>query len=135
MEILRCRTRLAVLWIIKAFLSIAFFLLSFFEPGVLEGLVSGKYYGAEITAGMKIQAGIAFWIPWIMAWAALTLNVSINRWANIILGLSGAIILSIGIFQDTDKNSSAILVNSIMGVILHLLIAWYGWRLPKEVKN
>ena len=55
MEILRCRTRLAVLWIIKAFLSIAFFLLSFFEPGVLEGLVSGKYYGAEITAGMKIQ--------------------------------------------------------------------------------
>ena len=135
MELLRCRTRLAVLWIIKAFLTISFFLLSFFEPGVLEGLVPGKYYGAIITAGMKIQAGIAFWIPWIMAWAAMTLKVSINRWTNIILGLFGAIILSTGIFQDADKSSYAILINSILGVILHLLIAWYGWKLPKDETN
>ena len=132
MELLRCRTRLAVLWIIKAFLTIAFFILLMFEPGFLEGLMSGKYAGVEITTGIKILIGIFFWIPWIMAWAAMTLKVSINRWANIIIGLFGAITLLIGIFQDADKNSYALLVNSILGVILHLLIAWYGWKLPKE---
>ena len=129
MELLRCRTRLAVLWLIKAFLSIAFFLLSFFEPGVLADLVSGKASGTEITTGLKISAGIALWIPWIMAWAAMTLKVSINRWANIILGLLGAVILSAGIIN-ADKYSPSLLINSIMGVILHLLIAWYGWKLP-----
>ena len=133
MEILRCRTRLALLWLIKVFLSIAFFILSLFESGVLEDLLSGKYLGANITGGVKISMGIsAFWIPWIMAWAAMSLKISINRWANIILGLFGAIILSTGIITDTGKSLSPLFLNSIFGVILHLLITWYGWKLPKD---
>ena len=136
MEILRCRIRLAVLWIIRISLTILFIILSFFESGTIEGLMSGEYIGTQLTEGFKIISGLTFWIPWIMAWAAMTLNLAINRWANIILGtilgVIGVIILFNEIFINADKSSSAILINYFLGIILHLLIVWYGWKLPKD---
>lgn len=132
MEILRCRTRLAVLWIIRSLIPVLILLLFFFEPGALEDLMAGKFGETEITGGVKIGLGIVFWVPWIMAWAAMTLRLSINRWANTILGAIGVILAPIVIFSNIDRISTASLINYIFGFILHVLITWYGWKLPRE---
>jgi hypothetical protein len=67
-----------------------------------------------------------------MAWAVMTLKLSINRWANTILGTIGTILFLIAIFGDIEKGINACLITYIFGFILHSLIAWYGWKLPKE---
>ena len=132
MELLRGRTRLAILWIIKVCHNILFFILSLLESGAIEDLMSGKYIGTEVTEGLKIYAGVTIFIPWIMAWAWMTLRVSIIRWPNTILGVIGVIVFLIGMIVNFNKYSSAIIINYIMGVIIFLLIVWYGWRLPKD---
>ncbi len=132
MEILRCRTRLAVLWIIRSLMPVLLLLLFFFEPGTLDDLMAGKFGGEEITRGLKIFFGAVCWISWIMAWAAMTLKLSVNRWANTILGTAGAILFIMAIFSDIDKGLTACLITYIFGFILHAIIAWYGWKLPGE---
>ena len=132
MEILRCRTRLAVLWIIRSLIPVLLLLLFFFEPGTIENLMEGKFGGRAISGGFLIGFGAVCWIPWIMAWAVMTLKLSINRWANTILGSIGAILFLIAIFSDINKGLTATLITYIFGFILHVLITWYGWKLPGE---
>lgn len=67
-----------------------------------------------------------------MAWAAMTLKLPINRWANTLLGAIGVVYAPIVIFNDIDKGLTAGLINYIFGFILHVLITWYGWKLPRE---
>ena len=132
MEILRCRIRLAILWIIRSLIPMLLLLLFFFEPGTLEDLISGKFGGREISEGFRIGFGAVCWIPWIMAWAAMTLKLSVYRWANTILGTIGGILFLIAIFGDIEKGITAGLITYIFGFILHVLITWYGWKLPKD---
>jgi hypothetical protein len=47
MEILRCRTRLAILWVIKSLLSIAFLILELLKPVAIQELMSEKLFGKD----------------------------------------------------------------------------------------
>ena len=123
MEILRCRTRLAVLWVIKALGFFAYLFMRTSQPGVS---------GTEISEGLLIiMFGIDLWLSWFMAWAVMTLRLTINRWLNSILGIILGILLLITMIAYFDKYSSAIIINYFLGIICYFLIAWYGWKLPK----
>ena len=121
MEILRCRTRLAVLWVIKALGFCAYLLLRFFQSE-----------GVPESPNIIIDFSIFIWLSWFMAWAVMTLSLTINRWLNSILGIMLGILLLILMVAYFDKFSSAIIIDYILGVICYLLIAWYGWKLPKD---
>jgi hypothetical protein len=131
MEILRCRTRLAILWIIRSLIPVFIFILSLLEPGTIQDLMSGKFGGSEVTEGFKLVFGAVLWGPWIMAWAAMTLKLSINRWANILLGGIFVILFFYQVLMNINGGLTAGLMNYIFGCILHILITWYGWKLPK----
>jgi hypothetical protein len=131
MELLRCRTRLAVLWIIKAIGYSAFLFLGFMEPGGIETITSGKTpAGMQITGGTLFVMGLFWWIPWIMAWLSMTLKGSANRWTNFVMGIVFALVLIFA--MSTGQSSSPMLVDYILGILVSLLIAWYAWKLPKE---
>ena len=67
-----------------------------------------------------------------MAWAVMTLSLTINRWLNSILGIILGILLLILMIAYFDKYSSAIIIDYCLAIICYLLIAWYGWKLPKN---
>ena len=132
MELMRCKTRLAVLWLIKAIGFTAFWILSFVEPGKIEGLMAGKVMGMQVSDGQMVMFGLFWWVPWIMAWLSLTLKGSANRWANFVLAVLFFIAITFDTIHFAGECSVAMQVDQVLGILVSALIAWYAWKLPKE---
>ena len=124
MEILRCRTRLAVLWVIDILGFFAYCFMSSSQPGET---------GTEISEGFwLIIFGMDVYLPCFMVWAVMTLSLTINRWLNVILGIILGILLIMSMIANFDKYSTIIHTSYILGILCYFLIAWYGWKLPKN---
>jgi hypothetical protein len=133
MELLRWKTRIAVLWLIHAIGMSAAMILFFMDTGVIEGIISGEFFGGKITEGSMFWMAIFWYIPWIMAWLSLTLEDSVNRWTNFILGILLAIYLVFGlIYHSIGGRPAAILVGYFLGIVAAALVAWYAWKWPKQ---
>jgi len=133
MELLRWKTRLAVLWIILAVGFSAYMFLRFMEPGVIEGIISGQFGSSQISEGYLFCLAIFWFIPWIMAFLTLTLKGSVNRWTNFVLGVLLAITFIYGLVESASSgHSAAILVDKSIGFVAVALIAWYAWKWPKQ---
>jgi len=133
MELLRWRTRIAVLWIILAVGLSAYMFLRFMEPGVIEGIISGQFGSSQISEGYLFYLAIFWFIPWIMAFLSLVLKDSANRWTNFVLGILWAIGLVYGLIHSAiGGQSAAILVSYSLGIVAAALIAWYAWKWPKQ---
>lgn len=135
MELLRWKTRIAVLWIFLAVgLSAAMFL-SFMEPGVIEDLISGKHDGTQIGEGLIFLFAILWFIPLIMAFLSLTLKDSTNRWTNFVLGILFAIFYVVDFINNLTGEELPAIASVVMFVLLIVvaaLIAWHAWKLPKQ---
>ena len=133
MELLRCKTRIAVLWIILAMGFSAYMLLRFLESGIIEGIISGQYGGSQISEGLLFYLAIFWFIPWILVWLSLTLKGSANRWTNFVMGILWAIGFVYGLTESVSRgHSAAILVDKSIGFVAAVLIAWYAWKWPKQ---
>jgi len=133
MELLRWKTRIAVLWIIEAVGMSSYMFLSFMESGKIEGIMAGEIGGMQISEGVLFFFAIFWFIPWILAFLSLTLKDSANRWTNFVLGILWAIGLAYGLIESAiEGESAAILVGYFLGIVAAALIAWYAWKLPKQ---
>ena len=133
MELLRWKTRIAVLWLIEAFGMSVFMFLFFMEPGVIEGIISGEIEELQIGEGLLFYFAVFWFIPWIMAFLSLTLKGSANRWTNFVLGILFIVFLTIGLIEQAiGGKSAAILVDYFLGIVAAALIAWYAWKWPKQ---
>ena len=135
MELLRWKTRIAVLWIILAVCFSAYLFLRFMEPGIIEGIISGQFgkSQSQISQGYLFYLAIFWFIPFIMAFLSLSLKGSSNRWTNFVLGLLVAIFLAIGFTKQTiGGKSTAILVDYFLGIVAAALIAWYALKWPEQ---
>lgn len=74
MEILRWKTRIAVLWIFMAVAMSAHSVLYFMGPNAIE-----EIEGMHVSAGMLFFMAIFWWVPLVMAVLSLTLKDSANR--------------------------------------------------------
>ena len=134
MELLRCKTRIAVLWIILAIGFSAYMFLRFLEPGIIEGIISGQFgrSQSQINEGLLFYLAIFWFIPFIMAFLSLTLKGSANRWTNFVLGVLVAIAFVYGLLESARMGHSAvILVDKSIGLVAAALIAWYAWKWPE----
>jgi len=132
MEILRWKTRIAVLWVLMAVAISAHNIMAFMEPGMIEEIISGKVEGAALTPGMLIFRAIFWLIPLWLAFVAMTLKDSSNRWVNFVLGIIFTV-LNIGHFIEHLAPPSPVQI-LIVGstVVATALIVWYAWKWPKE---
>ena len=87
MEILALKMKISVLWIFKDLAALAFLIMMLMEEGVLEGIMAGEMLGMQIGPEVLLVGAIESWVPLVMAFLSLTLKDSINRWANIIVGI------------------------------------------------
>ena len=120
------RIKLAVLWIVLEFGLIMLFVME----NIIPGFVVEHY--AQTTPLVIVIIVILGLISPVMAFLSLTLKYSINRWANIILGIVFAglgLTIPIG-YPPTAHFAFAIPV-TILEFIAAALIAWYAWKWPK----
>ena len=132
MEILRWKTRIAVLWVFMAVAMSVHSIMSFMEPGMIEELMSGVVEGAAMTPGMLIFMALFWLIPLWLAFISMTLKGSSNRWVNFVLGIVFTL-LNIGHFIEHLAEPSVVQILIIGStVVVTALIAWYAWAWPKE---
>lgn len=135
MGLLRWKTRISVLWIFLAVALSASMFLSFMEPGVIEGLISGKHHGTQIGEGLIFLFAILWFIPLIMAFLTLTLKDSANRWTNFVLGIFFSIFYIVDFVNNLTEEELPSIARMIMFVLMILvaaLIAWYAWKWPRK---
>lgn len=127
MEILRWKTRIAVLWVFMAVAMSAHSVLSFMEPEVVE-----QMWEMEMGAGMMLFLAIFWWVPLVMAVLSLTLKDSANRWANFVLGVVFTIFNIVHLTEHLAQPSAHLILLVGSTVVVTGLIAWFAWRWPKQ---
>jgi len=137
MEILKCKVKIAVLWVAMAVLISAHSLLAAMEPGLLDEMASEME-----TAGAGMWVFLAcFWLlPLWLAFLSIALKDTANRWMNIVLGIIFTILNIVHFFECgvplieggmPEPTAHHILIVGST-VVATALIAWYAWKWPKQ---
>jgi len=126
MEILRWKTRIAVLWIFMAVAMSAHAVLSFMGREAVE-----QMWEMEMGQGMMLFMALFWWVPLVMAVLSLTLKDSANRWANFIVGIVFTILNIVHLAEHLAEPSADMILLIGSTIVVTGLIAWFAWRWPK----
>ena len=135
MELLRCKARLSVLWVLMAVGTVASMFLSLLTPGVIEGIMAGEMEGWELSEWMMVVFALFFIIPIALAILSLSLKGSANRWLNFIFGIIWVIWFIFEIFGHATGGEAvpiAMWLMLIAGIIVSVCIVYFAWKLPKQ---
>ena len=128
------KIKISVLWLVFECGAIVTPILELYLPGFAEDLVAGEVGGSPITPELILVLAIGTLIPPIMAFLSLVLKDSMNRWANIIVGVVFAgIALVLGPIASLAGTlpyayyAYAILIG-IVQFVATALIVWYAWK-------
>jgi len=124
MELLRWKTRIAVLWVLMAVATSA--------HGIMGFLEAGKVEGAALPTGMLIFMGLFWLIPLWMAFVSLTVKGSPSRWANFVLGIIFTVLNIVHFIEHLAPPSPVQILIIGSAVVATALIAWYAWKWPKQ---
>jgi hypothetical protein len=138
MELLRWKTRIAVLWIIQAVAFAATLLLALLGSEATRQILQNQFHDIA-----RVEVSVFFFIPCLMAWLCLALRDSANRWLSFVLGIVFAVLklLSLSgvlagegrpIASIAKSASAAIWFNELWGLLAAILIIWYAWKWPKQ---
>ena len=127
MEILRWKTRIAVLWVFMAVAMSAHSIVYFLEPGAIAEIEA-----MQLSAGMLLFMALFWWVPLVMAVLSLTLKDSANRWANFVLGIVFTILNIVHLTEHLAQPSAYLILLIGSTVVVTGLIAWFAWRWPKQ---
>jgi hypothetical protein len=135
MEALKCKIKISILWISFAVSTSAAMIIWFIEPGILEQIMTtGKMLSEKLSAGNIIFFALWWVVPLSMAFLTQILKHSLNSWINLILGILFALFTIYYFISHliTGWFTVANLLILIFLFVVSILIAWYGWKLPKE---
>jgi len=127
-EILRWKTRIAVLWVFMAVAMSAHGLLAAMVPGGLEKAIAE----VEATgAGMLVFMAMFWLVPLWLAFVSMTLKGSSNRWVNFIVGIIFTILNIWHLIEHLAQPSVEQILIIGSTVVVTALIAWYAWKWPQ----
>ncbi|MFQ6127266.1 MAG: DUF6326 family protein [Candidatus Heimdallarchaeota archaeon] len=129
------KIKLAMLWLVFFCVMILNPTLELYLPGFIEDIIAGESGGEPITAELILLLAIITLIPPVMAVLSLTLKDSINRWANIIVGIVFAglsLIFPIDYLAKQDAYYAGLILIGIVEFVVAALIVWYAWKWPKQ---
>ena len=121
------KTILSTLWIFVLFNITFLDIHGILKPGFLEEVMTGFVGGVQMTQGLLLLGAIMMEIPIAMVLLSRVLNYRINRWTNIIAGVTTIPIFIGNLSTDLDN----IFVGTTV-VVAMLLIIWYAWKWPKQ---
>ena len=122
------KIKLSVLWLFGEVTLLTFLVLELLEQGVIQGIIAGDMKGLPLGSETLLFYAVSLLIPLVMAFLSLTLKDSMNRWANIVLGVFfTGLYLSDLIAHLVNPYAHAILMGSA-AVVAQILIVWYAWK-------
>jgi hypothetical protein len=138
MELLRWKTRMAMLWIIQ---TMAFAALLF--AALLGTAATKEIMETQFHAIPRFEVAVFFFLPCLMAWFCLTSKDSIARRLSLIFGVlltllklaawSGLLAGEGRPLASITRGASAdIWFTEAWGLIATVLIIWYAWKWPKQ---
>ncbi len=133
MEILRCKTRLSVLWVSMTIGFTAGWFISLMMPGTLEEMMSGNFKGGQLTDQRMIIYALIWLIPLVIAVLCLTLNKS--KWLNFVLGTIFTLFYIYELISRLTAGEAVPIAHwliFILGIIFAFLITWFAWKWPEE---
>ena len=126
--------RISVFWIFFAVAYSVHYALSFFEPGVLQKILSGEVTSATKRVHMMLigETCIGWLIPLTMAFLSVTLEDFANRNLNVVLGglyalLSILHVAGCPIVHISNKPSVHQLLIVGSQIVVTALIFWHAW--------
>ena len=125
------KIKIAVLWLIYAAIGLGSGFFMLWEPGVIEQIIAGEVLDTKITPEILLIDTIFLLIPLVMAFLSLTLKDSINRWANIIVGIIFAGLVLVVTIEDLarqDAYYAGLILVGIVEFVVAALIVWYAWK-------
>lgn len=126
------KIKISALWLNYAMALSAYMTIGILMPGVLSDLVNeGTMSGLTLTPEVLLAMAVLLLVPLLMAFAALVLKDSINRWANIIAGIVFFILELLELTDLTANPSAALALIWVWKTVVPLLIIWYAWK-PKQ---
>ena len=132
MENMLLKVRIAVLWIFLAVAMSASMILYFMGPGAIEEVMTGIMEGLKINSGTIIFFSFFWLIPMAMAFLSVTLQDSINRKINIILGIIFTVFYIGHLLMHLMQGKLPVdhLVMCLLMILLPALILWYALKWP-----
>jgi len=124
------KIKISVLWLFKALATMTFTMLMLTEPGVLQKIMAGEILGMKIGPEILLAGAIESLVPLVMSFLALTLKDSINRRANIIVGV---IYTALNIISLAESPSAHGILMWGSAVVATALIVWYAWKSKRKI--
>ena len=122
------KVKLSTLWIFILFNITFLDIHGLLKPGFLEKVMTGTIDGIQMTEELLLLGAIMMEIPIAMVLLSRVLKYRVNRWANIIAGVTTIAIFIGNLSTDLDT----IFVGTIV-VVAMLLIIWYALKWPNPV--
>ena len=129
MELLRCKTRIAVLWVFMAVAMSAHFSFAAMVQGGLDKIISEM---EAAGAGMWVFMACFWLVPLWLAFLSITLMGSANRWVNFVLGIIFTLLNIYHFVEHLAEPSVQQILILGSTVVVTALITWYAWKWPKE---
>ncbi len=138
MEILRWKTRIALLWVFMPVADLAHGLLVAWSTGGVEKMISRTETGG---LGWLLFEALFSLVPLWLAFVAMTVKDSSNRWVNFVMGIVFTILNIFHFFQCgvplieggpvTQPTAHHILLVGST-VVVAALIVWYALKWPNQ---
>ena len=129
MELLRCKVRIALLWVFIAVAMAAHSMFGIMTPGGLEKAIS------EVEAmgpGILVFMALFWLVPLWLAFVSITLKGASNRWVNFVLGIIFTILNIYHFVEHLAEPSVEQILILGSTVVFAVLIVIFAWKLPKE---
>ena len=125
------KIKVSVLWLFWIVAFLVTMMLTLFEPGAIEQINAGEMAGMQITPELMLVTTIMMLVPLVMAFLSLTLKDSINRLANVALGI---VYTGICLFDwlGSPAQPAYSIVLYISKIAASALIVWYAWKSKKQ---
>lgn len=105
-------------------------ILGFYSPGIIEDVITGELAGIKLSEGYLLVMAVWMAIPSLMIILSATLKASINRLANLIVGLLSLVILAATFF--VGDFSIRYTFQALIEAVLIVMIIWNAWKWPKK---
>ena len=119
------KLKLSALWAALMLLYLYADHFSLFRMGQIEEMISGRIGPFPVTQGSLLAFSILMMIPAVMVFLSLALKPTVNRWANIILGV---LYTFVNISNLIGETWVYYIVFGVVEIVLTLLIVWYAWK-------
>jgi len=129
---LSVKLKLAGLWTAMMFLYVYADVLSFYRPGELAEIESGKLGPVDVSQSSLVVASLIVIVPALMIALSLTLRAALNRSANLALGL---LFTLVNVGNLVGESWAYYVLFGLLEIALTLTIAVTAWRWPRRDRS